>query len=332
MRLKAYIPETGEPSSAELLFEDVPLEAETVEVVESVELEPVIVDDNEPIADMSDARYWAEVRIAGSMAEVERQRIDMEGEIDECKGEVTTAEAELNVCRATLNNLREQLSASTDRLLGLARKLVEVSAGKSLPTESDLEIADTQHGWRLAATADLMRGLKGLSKKKLEMLVDYAPTAGHLEDLRGLASSEFMQYHEKLPAGIGVGVAGMIEDRVAEHVRRWMDRLKDPAREKLAKQLLAECRDAMVEWSLKDCEPKESDDEHLHAGFTAFGEGMPPTEFLSDDRAKAKQWITGWVSAERLRALNSQPVQGDVTEVAEVEKPKRVLKKKKTGQ
>lgn len=68
---------------------------------------------------------------------------------------------------------------------------------------------------------------------------------------------------------------------------------------------MAELRQLVSEWTANDCQPKESDDEHLHAGFTAFGEGLPHSEFLSDDRAKAKQWITGWVSAERLKSLKA---------------------------
>jgi len=185
----------------------------------------------------------------------------------------------------------------------LCRKLVELTVDKKLPTESDLQLEDKVEGWRLASTADLMSGIKGLSKKKLALLVEQAPNAGALEDLRALASSEHKQYHEVFPKGIGAGVAALIEDALCEHVLQWTKRMEDPARHKLADDLLAELRGVVSEWTEADCVPKESDDEHVHAGYTAFNQGMRHSEFLSEDRAMAKQWMTGWVGGERLQHL-----------------------------
>jgi hypothetical protein len=324
MKLRAYQPEPEyKPSAEELPFDvgDSSLESpQTTELVGDSSLESpeelavevqveVDVDtdvediSNEPISDMTEELYWAEVRLAGSIAEVERRRIGIEHEVQEHKAVVAAAEAELSKVQAEHLSLKEQHSAETDRLMLLCRKLVELTQEKKLPTEADLALEDKVEGWRLASTADLLAGVKGLSKKKLALLVEQAPNAGALEDLRALASSEHKQYHEVFPKGIGAGVAAAIEDVLCDHVAEWTKRSQDPARHKLADDLLKELRELVSEWTEADCVPKESDDEHVHAGYTAFNQGMSHTEFLSEDRAKAKQWVTGWVGAERLAKL-----------------------------
>jgi hypothetical protein len=313
MKLRAYQPEPEhQPSAEELPFDEVPVPiVEQVAEYEdaddtTVEVDVAVEDiSSEPIADMSEELYWAEVRLAGSIAEVERRRIDLEKQIMDHKLVVAESEAETSKIQAAHVNLKDQLTAETDRIMVLCRKLVELTQEKKLPTEADLEIEDKVAGWRLASTADLMSGIKGLSKKKLAALVEQAPNAGALEDLRTVASIEHKQYHEVFPKGIGATVAAAIEDVLCDHVRQWQKRCEDPARHKLADDLLVELRELVSEWTEADCVPKESDDEHVHAGYTAYNQGMSHTEFLSEDRAKAKQWITGWVGGERLAKLKS---------------------------
>lgn len=272
-----------------------------------------VVPDNTPIDDMSEELYWAEVRLAGSMAAVERERITLEAEIQKHKEAVQKADGKLKKCEAGLHEAKESHKSATERLLGLARKLVEITKEKKLPTEEELVRleAGPDDGWRLASTVELLTKakIKGLSNKKIELLAEHAPTLGDLEDLRGLASKECVPYAKKLPKGLGGKVADAIEEVQEEYLREWTQRQGDPARAKLADDLLAECRELVAEWNAADCVPKESDDEHLHAGHTAFCEGIKFTEFLSDDREKAKQWITGWVMAERGKQLASVAVE-----------------------
>lgn len=262
-------------------------------------------DDNSPDQNISDDLYWAEVKLAGAMASVERKRSDLEDQIDEAKEDVSRVQTELKQQESTLNGLREQLKTETDELLGLARKLMRITTGKQLPTDDDPSEENAEDGWRLALTFDLMQGVKGLSKKKLELLVDEAPTAGDLQDLRASASQQHKQYHEVMPKGIGAGVCQVIEDRLLEHVTKWMRQSQDPARAKLAEDLLAELRSVAGDWNADDCLPKDTDDEHVHAGYTAFNEGRSYSEFISDDRSKSRQWMTGWVGAERLKQISA---------------------------
>jgi len=258
----------------------------------------------------ADDLYWAEVRLAGSMAEVERKRVDLEDEIEQKKKVVAEVEHELNELESGLSDLREQHKQETDRLLGLARKLMSVSIGKRMPTEENAPEVQEENGWRLLGTAELCDGIKGLSKKKMETLVEAAATVGDLEDLRGEASKQCKLFCKLLPKGIGEGVAQAIEDRLVKHVKDWTLRRSDPDRSKLADELVSSLRKAAEEWTVEDCSPGESDDPHLHAGFTAFREGLPYTEFLSEDRAKAQLWMTGWVGGERLAAIGSRSKAG----------------------
>jgi hypothetical protein len=261
--------------------------------------------DDLPDPNVSEELYWAEVKLAGAMADVERKRSDLEDQIGSAKTEVAAVQANLNQHEATLHNLREQLKSQTDILLGLARKLMRVTTGKQLPTEDDDSESKLEDGWRLVKTAELMKGIKGLSEKKLERLAEQAATAGDLEDLRATASIKHVSYHKVLPKGIGDGVTQLIEDRLGDLIITWSKKTQDPARVKLADDLVAELRDVANEWNQDDCVPKDSDDEHIHAGYSAFNEGRSYTEFISDDRAKSRQWMTGWVGAERLKQLSA---------------------------
>jgi hypothetical protein len=254
---------------------------------------------------ISEELYWAEVQLAGSMAEVERKRFELEEMIEASRLQVGEASDHLKSLESDLSDLREQHKDETDKLLSLARKLMKVASGKTLPTELDSKESRGADGWRIRSTEDLMSGIRGLSKKKMDSLVELAPTVGDLEDLRGSASRKHVPFEKELPRGIGETVAAQIEDRLALHVRDWMKRQNDPDRTKLADDLLASTRLSATEWTTDDCIPKESDDPHLHAGFTAYRDGLAHTEFISEDRTKAQFWMSGWVGAERIEKLQS---------------------------
>lgn len=267
----------------------------------------------EATADQATARevddedlYWAEVQLAGQMVEVERERVRLEGEIEEAKSIVAACKENLKEEETVLGELRDDFTSETDKLLGLARKLLQVTHGKTLPTGASESVTDNpEDGWRIALTSELMQGVKGLSKKKLEALVDRAATAGDLEDLRGEASLQNKPYHQLMPKGIGAGVCDQIEERLLTHTRKWRQEITDPGRSKLAEDLVSELREIAVEWNADDCRPKETDDEHVHAGYSAFNEGRSHAEFISDDRTKSRQWMTGWVGAERLKQISA---------------------------
>lgn len=315
MRLKTMPAENATESQSDLLDQDcdevvesqVQDDSASAAVKESAvaDVADTVASDSSPDPSISEDLYWAEVKLAGAMADVERKRSDLEDQIEEAKECVSKVQSDLKEQESALSELRGQLKTETDELLGLARKLMRVTSGKQMPADDDSSEENAEDGWRLALTFDLMQGVKGLSKKKLELLVDEAPTAGDLQDLRADASQQHKQYHEVMPKGIGAGVCQVIEDRLLEHVTKWMRQSQDPARSKLAEDLLNELRSVAGDWNAEDCLPKETDDEHVHAGYTAFNEGRLHSEFISDDRSKSRQWMTGWVGAERLKQLSA---------------------------
>lgn len=285
---------------------DQPADEQVVEQVERQE-----VDQTEAESPAADDLYWAEVKLAGAMSEVERARAQLEESIQDAQNLVGVAEAELARHESTLSNLKSEHKSKTQELLTLARKLMKLTDGKTMPRDDDEELEDSEasDGWRDAVTAELLDGVKGLSKKKLDSIVAVAATVGALADLRAEASKSQKTLHAVMPKGIGASVASKIESRLAEYIADWSRRHDDPDRAALADELVAEIRELAIDWEKSDCLPEKGDDEHLHAGFSAYNAGKPHSDFLSEDRAKARSWMTGWVGAERLKEFESQKME-----------------------
>lgn len=251
----------------------------------------------------ADDEFWAELQLMSAMAEIERDRLAIELEIATAEEVVREHKAALKNSESELSDIRDDLKEMTDELLAVARKLVALTEGKTLPAIVGSE--NGEDGWRAKKAKALLSGLKGLSEKKMDTLIDVAATVGELEDLRGQASIEGVAFKNVLPKGFGEALAQGIEDRLVEYIAQFRMGQSDPDRIKMASELLDEIREMAdsAGWTADDCIPGESDDEHLHAGFEAFGEGKPHTAFISEDRQKARQWMIGWVGGERVKQL-----------------------------
>lgn len=312
MRLKTVRPSEEVVSKPADDAPEHPVVAEIPEVAEAMASVDASEPEDQEQTPAADDLYWAEVKLAGAMSEIERSRAQLEESIEDAKNLVDSASAELSKHETNLSNLKSEHKAKTQELLTLARKLMKLTDGKVLPKDEEEpteEKTSANDGWRNAITAELLDGIKGLSKKKLDAIVEVAPTVGHLKDMRAVASQEHKKFHEVMPKGIGAGVASKIEDRVTEYIADWERRNDDPDRAQLADDLVAELRELATDWSKADCLPDADDDEHLHAGFSAFGAGKPHTDFLSEDRAKARSWMMGWVGAERLQSIEPDAAQ-----------------------
>ncbi len=80
--------------------------------------------------------------------------------------------------------------------------------------ESDASPLD--ESWKLKPTAEVIDGIRGLGKKKLEAITDLAPTLGDLVELQALAGLEHKPFHKVLPDGVGQSMADEIEERIAQ--------------------------------------------------------------------------------------------------------------------
>lgn len=252
--------------------------------------------------EMTEEQFWAELKIMGSLRTVEQKRYELEDEIKEQTEKVNDAKNVLEDREEELDRLRSEHKEATDLLLDNSRKLLLKSEGKQLPIDEPTEEDEV---WRSKLTAELLKGVKGISKSKLEVLVEVCPTVGELEDLRAEASKQHKEFSELLPNGFGKAIAERIVNCMINWIGECAAAQIDPDRQRLADELVEEIREVAAEsgWLQEDCIPTEEDDEHVHDGFTAFQDGRSHTNMLSMDRPKARQWMIGWVGAEWLSNL-----------------------------
>lgn len=165
-----------------------------------------------------DRRWWAKVEVLGKIRDCSRLIEETEGEIDGLKESIKECNEVLKGQQALLNRYSSQLADIMDgRPLPKNPNAPEPAAGSATGSEPDAPGDD----WRDYPTAKLLDGIKGLGAKKLEAIVDLAPTAGKLESLRGEASYAHRQFREVLPKGCGESMADEIENRLIEHVAKF---------------------------------------------------------------------------------------------------------------
>lgn len=259
--------------------------------------------------------FWEEVRLLGELRENESQRDQLNCELATAKERQRELQTELNNLSMRIPQIEEAVQECCEDTLTYARALWRLKAASDQSSQQPAAIeplaseqpaalpapVEESTEWRNLATAELLAGIKGLGKKKLETICELAPTVGHLEDLRGQASREHKQYNEVLPDGCGAGVAQMIEDRLVKHIADWAR--KQSAGNPLADELLVSFRQKVASeaWQPSDCTPDSNDTEQTHLGFGAFNEGKPHTALPTQNPELARQWMLGWVCAEVIK-------------------------------
>ncbi|TWT65641.1 hypothetical protein [Crateriforma conspicua] len=159
-------------------------------------------------------RFWMSLEIKGKMAE--------------CGREIRSAESRIETLRSDIKEEKELLKGEQIRLTRLAGELADIIDGKPLPTNpnqpansEDEESSLVNDDWRSMPTDKLLEGIQGLGSKKMEALMEIAPTAGKLEELRGEASMAHKAFREVLPKGFGQTLTDQMEDRLVEHVAKF---------------------------------------------------------------------------------------------------------------
>jgi hypothetical protein len=97
-----------------------------------------------------------------------------------------------------------------------------VANDKETPSAIVVDDANADVTWKAIPTKDVIGdGIKGMGDKKLEAILDLAPTLGDLEELRAAASKACKPFGSVLPKGVGRGMADEIEERcmnaIAKH-------------------------------------------------------------------------------------------------------------------
>jgi hypothetical protein len=267
--------------------------------------------------------FWEEVRLLGALRESESERDVVETELITARGRQKELQAELNNLSIKIPQLEQDLEDCCENTLRAAKQLWRLkqpgSDQEPQPAAIEPPPASEQPAlpapveesteWRNLATAELLAGITGLGKKKLDGICELAPTVGHLEDLRGEGSKQFKQFHEMLPKGCGQGIASMIEDRLTLHVRKHSPNATGG--NPLADELLQAFRQkvASESWQATDCVPDAHDTEQTHLGYAAFNEGKPHSALPTQNPELARQWMLGWVCAEVVKHDVGRPSQ-----------------------
>ena len=173
--------------------------------------------------DKADRLWWDKVEVLGKIKDCSRMITEVESEIDEYQDQIKEAKEVLKGQQALLTRYSSQLADIMDgHPLPRNPKAAEATKdGAEASPDEPSKATEAGRDWRDLATEELLAGIKGLGAKKLDAIVELAPTAGKLEDLRGEASMSYKQFKEVLPKGCGESMADEIEKRLEEHIRDW---------------------------------------------------------------------------------------------------------------
>jgi hypothetical protein len=280
--------------------------------------------------DEEERRFWLEIEAIG--------------EIAKCQRNIQEAESTIDSLKSQIKEEKEFATGEQIRLQRLAAKLADIIEGKPLPTDPNKPVDSTEkspavgsklsdpadeaveaedNAWREVTTSTLLEGMSGIGQKKLDALIAIAPTAGHLEDLRGEASLAHKHFKEVLPKGFGEKIVDVIEEALLELRKRPTksaaeqaaenkpDVLDKPVDDAMA-SILARCRAAhkkmghQEDFEVSGIEPDNPDDsEDSYAnGWDAFQSGdslsdCPVIPAGTDESAEwDEDWIMGWAGAE----------------------------------
>ena len=184
--------------------------------------DPVIIQGDPPPAtveltadDEAERLWWDKVEVLGKIKDCARLIQETEGEIDGYQDQIKEA--------------KEVLKGQQALLARYSTQLADILDGHPLPRnpaapagQEDADDPASGGSWRDTPTAKLLEGIKGMGAKKLEAICEIAPTAGKLESLRGEASMEHKAFKEVLPKGCGEALADEIENRLVDHVAKFL--------------------------------------------------------------------------------------------------------------
>lgn len=187
--------------------------------------------------------------------------------------EIASFESDLADLKEQVKDTKKELDAAQIRMRRVIWEMSELDSGNDpgpdqtatanlVAGSSDAEASEateeSQANWQDTPTASLLLDVKGLGAKKLEAIIEAAPTAGKLEELRGEASRAHKSFREVLPKGCGQAIADAIEDRLVELVAR-MD--TPPAHEQVEPRV--ESNEADDETAKAESESIDSDPEMI---------------------------------------------------------------------
>lgn len=175
-------------------------------------------DESQPVEQASEFELEPELTPEQKQIAEEKHRLNIDSATEEHKS--------LAVQRSDLEGQLKDLKASEKAALKRLIWLMEAGpvypkpakANESTSDDGDEDSAgaviNEDTSWREIHTSTLLDGIKGMGAKKVEAMIELAPTLGDLEDLRAEASVEHEEFRAKLPRGIGKEMTDELEERM----------------------------------------------------------------------------------------------------------------------
>lgn len=224
-----------------------------------------------------DEAFWRECELIGELAQASRECSRLELVLNELSDERKEAKKEYEVSLLRLRSAAAAVEGMADKMP--VRQATKQEGDQAEPSDTPFD----QNAWRETATRELLSGVKGLGAKKLDAIVDLAPTAGHLEDLRAEASRGHKSFKEVLPKGCGQNIADAIEDRLVEHVAKMgtppahlqVEPRAEVDHKELMEGLANHFRKRATDenWTIEDCDEPLNEGERI--GMEAFEKNEP---------------------------------------------------------
>mgnify|MGYP007007268180 CR=1 FL=1 len=200
-----------------------------------------------------DEKFWKEIELMSKLraAELERQEAQTQYDADKealkeqkefvkgCTIKVARIAAEI----AKLSTLPDVAADTADQPSASTQQATVIPPGVSVsPAAAEaFDESEDDESWRYVPTLEIAAGIAGVGKKKLEDLVDFAPTLGDLVDKQAEAGLKHMTFKEILPKGWGSAASDALEEKIGDV---FIDRRRK--------------RVAEVQQSAGDAEPAES--------------------------------------------------------------------------
>jgi hypothetical protein len=173
--------------------------------------------------DMAERLWWDKVEVMGKIKDCARMIQEVESEVDGYQDQIKEAKEVLKGQQALLSRYSSQLADIMDGHPLPKNPNAPVEA----PGASDQAPGAAAPGaddWRKHPTDQLLAGVKGMGAKKLEAIMELAPTVGDLEDLRAAASMAHQMFKDVLPKGCGEAMADEIENRICDYTIKFVPR------------------------------------------------------------------------------------------------------------
>ena len=259
-----------------------------------------------------------EIELLNTIYKATVKAINLAREVASVRAQLDEMQSEL----AAANDLRDSLvNELPETLLKLRDGVSVVPVAKVAASVVSSEAAEPEPfngDWQSLDTSEIIKGIEGLGPKKIDAIIQQAPTLGKLMAVLITARSERKHFSACLPKGVGKGSADELESRLlaaqtagdtrpaSEVVEPRVEKTTEPAaqasspdikHEQWVRAMASSMRANAADGSLDS----ETDSDTWDEGYQEFGLGSSITRCPIGYTDAAKlDWIRGWLAGEMM--------------------------------